>query len=294
MLGKLIKVEWKATKRIFFPLYIAIALIAIINGIFFHFSDKGFRLWAENGVLNTQVGSQIEEIVSSLIPYMQLLFLILYIGIVIGAGLISIFVTFQRYYKNVLGQEGYLMNTLPVKSWELILSKGILSSIWTIASALVVMISFFVMMMITEPTIIGSFARVINSDFIDLSFGIWNLIAFLIEFFIVALISCWMFSMKAYAAMSLGHLIQKHRLIGAIGFYIAIDFAESMVGMILLVLGTVLFSNSLVEFADNMTQGQAIGMVHLIFIGSICLNLIVGFIYFMISKNILDKKLNLE
>ena len=36
-------------------------------------------------------------------------------------------VTIQRFYKGLLGQEGYLMFTLPVKNWQLVFSKALVS-----------------------------------------------------------------------------------------------------------------------------------------------------------------------
>ena len=43
MLGKLLKYELKASGRIFIPLYIAILIVAVFNGIFMNTSGTGNR-----------------------------------------------------------------------------------------------------------------------------------------------------------------------------------------------------------------------------------------------------------
>jgi hypothetical protein len=46
----------------------------------------------------------------------------------------TLIVLIQRFYKNLLGDEGYLMFTLPVQSWSHILSKLAVSMLWTVVS----------------------------------------------------------------------------------------------------------------------------------------------------------------
>lgn len=48
-------------------------------------------------------------------------------------GVITFVTLFQRYNSNLYGQEGYLMFTLPVKGWQLLLSKLITACIWLLA-----------------------------------------------------------------------------------------------------------------------------------------------------------------
>ena len=115
MLGKLIKYEFKSTMRIFLPLYGVILgftlirkLLDILNVEFF-FSD---------GILVTT-------------------YLLMTIGIIALTFILGIL----RFYKNILGTEGYLMNTLPVKSWQLVFSKLFTSVSWFFASMLVLLSS---------------------------------------------------------------------------------------------------------------------------------------------------------
>ena len=95
MLGKLLKYELKATSRVFVPLYIAILVVSIVNGL----------------SLNLEIFN------------IQGLATIILMCLFISLFVITIVVTIQRFNKNLLKDEGYLMFTLPVSSKYLVLSK---------------------------------------------------------------------------------------------------------------------------------------------------------------------------
>ena len=50
----------------------------------------------------------------------------------------------QRFYKNLLGDEGYIMFTLPASVHQHVWSKLIVSAVWFIATGVVVFLSVFV------------------------------------------------------------------------------------------------------------------------------------------------------
>ena len=291
MLGKLMKYEWRATRRTFLPLYIAMVLIAIINGIFFKFDEPTIYDTLEHG---TVMGGLLENIVG----IVQTFAIILYVGIIIGTVLLTLFVVVQRYYKNILGTEGYLMHTLPVKSWELILSKGVMSAIWTVCSGFVAFLSIIIMIFILEPEdMVEAFQIIFQTktwEIINEYVGVGNLIGYGIELLLEVLCASWLFCMKAYAAMSLGHLVQKHRLLGSIGFYIGIDLAENVImGTLVAIFGSI-FINPIQQFFSTMTTEEMIRTFHGIFLVIIIFYLVLGSIYFIVSKILLEKKLNLE
>ena len=81
MLGNLLKYELKATSRVFIPLYIAILVVSIVNGLSLNLE-----------ILNIQGLATI---------VLMCLFISLFV--------ITIVVTIQRFNKNLLKDEGYLM-----------------------------------------------------------------------------------------------------------------------------------------------------------------------------------------
>ena len=110
MLGKLLKYEIKAMGRVMLPLYAVMVFAAC--------------LFAFNLRLN----------MSGVAKFIVDRFAIV-TGFLFGAAVLAVFVVMviiviQRFYKNLLGTEGYLMFTLPARTHEHILSKAISSFLW--------------------------------------------------------------------------------------------------------------------------------------------------------------------
>ena len=80
MLRKLIKYEFKATGRIFFPLYLALIIIAFIQRLFFQFNIEN-------------MGSIVINILSLIVPS-------LFGAIVMAICVVTFIMTIQRFYKN--------------------------------------------------------------------------------------------------------------------------------------------------------------------------------------------------
>ena len=119
MLGKLMKYEIKATSRTFLPLYFVLLVSALINRLL--------------GPL-TQDSIRIPNIIS----------MSLYVIILIGMFVMTFIVMISRFYKNLLSDEGYLMFTLPVKTWQHISGKLIISVIWITISFIMAIASIFI------------------------------------------------------------------------------------------------------------------------------------------------------
>ena len=88
---KLLKYEWKACARICLPLYAVELLVAFINRL-----------------LYSDIGSKLLYGIPSIVMTM------LYAAIMVALFVVTAVVLVQRFYKNLLGSEGYLMFTLPV------------------------------------------------------------------------------------------------------------------------------------------------------------------------------------
>ena len=124
--------------------------------------------------------------------------------------------------------------------------------------------------------------------------GTGNLIGYGVELLILSLATSFMFCMKTYSAMSLGHLVGKHRLLSSVAFYLGLDIVERMIFAICMSIGGKIFSNQLESFFHILEQEKGVGYLHLLFLGGIVIVAIVATVYFFIAKYILDRKLNLE
>lgn len=92
MLGKLTKYEFKATCRFFLPLYGALLLLAAMSRL-----SQWIMTYNEIGLLH----------------YFSNIFTLVYVLVAVAIFALTLIVMIQRFYKNLLGDEGYLMFTLP-------------------------------------------------------------------------------------------------------------------------------------------------------------------------------------
>lgn len=268
MLGKLLKYELKATSRVFIPLYIAILVVSIVNGLSLNLE-----------ILNIQGLATI---------VLMCLFISLFV--------ITIVVTIQRFNKNLLKDEGYLMLTLPVSSKHLVLSKYLTSLIWTFLSFVVAFLSFTIIFMI--PTYkYFDFSYFINefnllfSNMLNL-----NILGQFLKIILLMIISYTIFIFNVYLALSVGQLPIFNRFrnvssfIGFLVINLLISYAQNIVS---------LFVNDAsvnIEAIDNINYAIS-SVTSIVSKGlniAIVINLIIILVLFFATTYILDKKLNLE
>ena len=73
------------------------------------------------------------------------IFIFVYASFLIAMGVISLLFVVQRFYKGLLGDEGYLMFTLPVKHWQLLTSKVISAMVVCVLSLGVGVLSMMIL-----------------------------------------------------------------------------------------------------------------------------------------------------
>lgn len=257
MLGKLLKYELKAYIRIFIPIYIAIIAMSFLNRLF--------------------GGSELFQ--------MQFIMTTVLIGLFVALYVLSIIITIQRFRKNLLGDEGYLMFTLPVKTSSIIISKYLASLIFTILSGLVALLSFMIIF------------NAMNISEITLAFNeIWNGLSSQPEFrtliFIISVglfLAYSTFILQIYLSLSVGQLpkFNKHRNIVALATFFIINVIIGYVN-------NSITSHMPINFdyeagISQVSQLSANGSNYMFIISIIIIGLLfAGTVY------ILNKKLNLE
>ena len=128
MFIKLVKYEWIAMIRKMVPIYVAVIAVAALN--YFLYRD----------ILRTDL--PLED---TLFGAIQALSAFVYFGLMVGLVAITILLVVQRFYDGLLKEEGYLMFTLPVRSWALALSKALVSILICILSFLVAVLSICIL-----------------------------------------------------------------------------------------------------------------------------------------------------
>lgn len=270
MLGKLLKYEFKSTARIFLPLYAMLLVVAIINGFFIN--SEVFNI---QGLLMTIFGS-----------------------LLIALFVITVVVLVQRFSKNLLGDEGYLMFTLPVKSSSILLSKYLVALLWTVLSVIVSVIAFFSITFISsfmDKSISISEIISIFSEAVKVIFGNGYL-PFAINMVLLMFITYSIFIFTVYLALSMGQLplFNKHRNVASfmsfIGINIVLSFIKNLFAMLYYNLyGDYMSLNIEIDATNVVTQ-----IVNNGFVFSLAISIILLIALFLVTKFILDKNLNLE
>ncbi len=256
MLRKLIKYEFKATGRIMLPLYGALLGFSIINKIF---------IGTNMAEVNMDFLGGIPAIITMIGYFVTM------VAVFVG----TLFITVQRFYKNLFGDEGYLMNTIPVKSSQNIVNKLVVSMVWTIISGFIAATSIFVMAY--EPGVLKEAIREFKNIYSEIGLNIFGII----EFAIFGIVSLAHQIMMLYASLSIGQLFKSKKLLGGFAGFMILSIAQQSIigiGMTILVA------------SDSFIYLSA----HYAILCGIIVCLIFFTILFCITNYIMKNKLNLE
>lgn len=202
MLGKLLKYEIKATGRIFLPLYGLILILAVIN-----------RVFLSQNVNSFDIPSMISMTV--------------YVILIVAVFVMTLVVIIQRFYKNLLGDEGYLSFTLPVKAHNHIDAKLIVTLMWVVLSLLVSGASVFIIA--ANADTLTQFSR--GCAEIAGLYRQYGLHAHLIVFEFLALCILGFLTgvLQIYASISVGNLAGRHKLLAGFGVYVGFSVVQEII-----------------------------------------------------------------
>ena len=271
MLRKLLKYELQATARILLPMYGVLLAISLINRLFWF---KGNLMTSDN----------------TLFAITGIITLMLYYGMLMITAVMTLMVLLQRFYKNLLGVEGYLMHTLPVPTWALLASKTISGLFWTIVSGIVWILSILVLAFgITDW---GEFFH----EFSLVWHSMWEMagaegILILVEIILMGLLLCGLGILQMHVAMCVGQLFQKHRILSSIGAYLILVWIFYMIMGVLF--ATVVSNRGLMDWLHQWIISTN-GSEHVLVWGIILGGIVVDGLHFFASSYILKNRLNLE
>ena len=113
MLGKLIKYEFRSTAIFFLPIYAALIIISALTSALYRLSES-----FNSDFFNFSLAASVS----------------IYVLFAMGLAVTTFVIIIIRFYKNLLGNEGYLMFTLPVSAEQNILAKLIPAVVWFFGS----------------------------------------------------------------------------------------------------------------------------------------------------------------
>ena len=277
MLGKLIKQELRATSRVMLPLIAAVLVLAILSGISVVLLDR-----------EQDLGFMTVVFVLTLIAFSVCVFAVCVAALV---------VMIERFYKNLLGSEGYLMFTLPVSVDALVWAKLIVSFIWFAVTAVAVLLAMMLMVVVSANfAFTGEDAAIVRSAVHDVfaQIGAGNVIGVTLEtlaaLFITSVTTCLHF----YFAMAIGQSFANHKGAWSVVFYFIISIGVSVLSGT--VLGALNGSGLLDHFeitVNNLSLSGGFAAVHAVLIGNIILSAVLGAILYFPTTALLKKRLNL-
>ena len=132
MFGKLLKYDFRSMLKQFAFIWPAALVLALVN----RFTVNSF-VTSASGLRQTVSGVAM----------------LVYVGIMIAMFVVTMIFVIQRFFRGLLGDEGYLMHTLPVSPWELIGSKLLCAVVTTLLSIVVAILSILLIMPISWSNI---------------------------------------------------------------------------------------------------------------------------------------------
>ena len=217
-----------------------------------------------------------------------------YLSIIAGSIAVSVYIA-VRYYKNVYTDEGYLTNTLPVTPRQIILSKLFVSTIWSFITSIVITISVFLLIhcALISYENVNIFSEMANvwSEFVILcedELGL-SLTSFLVAILLSLIISPIFSILMMYSSIALGQLFTKHKIAGAVIWYIIQYMIIQTVTS--LIMNVPLFFGLMEADYNNISP---MSIINPIMYGSILLTLAATVGLYFITEYMLKKKLNLD
>ncbi|MBQ7488146.1 MAG: hypothetical protein IJT77_11695 [Clostridia bacterium] len=247
MLIKLLKHDLISMGRLLAPIMLAMLALSAVIGF------------------NVRTQYKLENVGTITVILFAILFALIFL-----AFFLTFILTIFRFRQNLLGNQGYLSLALPVSTAEHIAGKFLASMIWTCVNGIVAVISFWLIYTVGIPAA----GRQLGAVFFKRLFPDFDPYAYLtLENFLLLVTSMSEGVLHMYLAIAIGHLWQKHAILGAILGYVLLSIARS-------------------QLFTRLLQPMSLQMPFATF--SIISALVFSAIYAVCTWLILDRHLNLE
>ena len=278
MLRKLMKQEFRATARLMLPLYLAVILL----GVGSKFAEMVLNSADAGGVL---AGFGMPGQISSILDVIGVIVIAGFVLALIAAFAVAFVLMILRFRNNLLGDEGYVMFTLPVSVHQLVWAKLIVSLVWFVGAVVVDGIAILLVLLGDEVTLSEAFRAIgiFFSQFTPADVG--HLVGYSVELILLGVVLCFGICLEFYAAMSIGHSFARHKGLLSVAFFFVIQAATQVLSSIPLLAG---------DSLDVDLAFTNAGMVHAVLIGILLVNIVYAAVLYFITTYMLKNRLNLE
>lgn len=264
MLGKLMKYEWKGTWKLLLPLNCLILVMGLLTyftvQIDFFDSESGFVVFSGMTIIVFYVLSMI--------------------AVLVGTAIFLIY----RFYTTVYGDQGYLLHTLPVDKHHIIIAKVLVSAMWLIIS----MVFIYSSLLLIGTTSV-SFLELVWDVFTDVfalddkNFVVGGLTV--VMSVIAAIFGIFAKILKITACIALGQTSANHKVLSSFAIYYGIFFVQrlftTLYYAVISISGLTSYDYSTALFRVNWEINLISSIVYCV-------------IFYVITWNMMEKKLNLE
>ena len=211
MSGKLLKYDMKEIGRVLLPMYAALLAIATAAALVLRFS----------------IMRGASEMVVSNVPGVAAAILFVVFGLM---GLATAIVTFvmilRNFRENLMGNRGYLMNTLPVSTFQQVLSKTANAVLFIIFGGVAAGLSGLIFLSVNLRKVDWEELREAFAG----QFGPkTSPVVVILQILVLALFLSVRIATKIFASLSLGSLWKSHRNAGAILMYAGFSVLQDLI-----------------------------------------------------------------
>lgn len=269
MVKKLFKHEFFAYMRIMLPVWAILLCVAVVDRVIQFF----------------EVDSSIYYIVFGMSVFV-------FVTAVFVSLLLAEIFAVVRFYRHLFMGEGYLSFTLPVTPTQHILVKLVTAVVFETATLLVSLLATWI---VISGDVANAVGKAIGWLF-RFSVEQWGVHVplYIVEFLLMMMISTVSTMLLFYMCITIGQTFRKNRVLAAVGVYFVYYLITQVISTMLSVIFSLLtLTPWFEEFLTNLEE-HMLGTLHVMFIGSTVLTLIMGAVYFLVSRHIITKRLNLE
>lgn len=277
MLSRLIRHEWRETWRIPVISFLVILFLTLVCFICFRQMEPPAD---ENSV---NAGAFVIMMLYCLIISCISTVVTIYIAI--------------RFYRNLYTDEGYLMHTLPVTPRQLILAKLLVAALWVFVLSLLALWAICCILLFGLPAMALVDMSVIIPELTEYFPQIFGMgpVTFLLFYVLLSLVSAFSSVLVAYAAISLGQLFSKHKVMASILCYIGFTMLIQTVSTLLMTpsLTRLVLSQDMVNTASGIPSYFGAYMREILLI-SMAGSVICAVISYILTEYIMRRQLNLD
>lgn len=272
MLRKLMKHEWLESWKV--PTFLIGLLLAISVLAGFTFA---LPVW--------------ESEMNGLTVLMILVWMLYYCVLIVVSVGVMIYLA-VRFYKTMFTDEGYLTHTLPVTARQLLLSKVLPMSAWSALTTVAIFLSVFIFMGMAM-LFLGASNGVNMAEFtmefkwaMEELFGVEKAGEFIFSIVLLVIVGTFSGVLMIVGSITIGQLVGKHKILGSVGAYCAINTVMQIVSVI------AMFPSM---FGNMMTAEENVfALLTPMYNIQSLISVVITIVLYFVSEMIIKRKLNLD